>query len=276
MEPDTVQPLAAAPAGAACRRLRPAAGQPGGQPLLRPQRLGGGRGDAAAQWPPRRSAGAAAGWRLRHHRGEILRPGLPGGQQVAGLPGLLRPALLRRGPRLPAGAAAGGRRAAGGRGPGEAVRLREAPAHPLAPAGGGPCCTASPPWRRCGWRRWPTRPGMPRGGRRCGRSRSGKAPATGRRLNRNFSRAGEAGRDARCPIPSPRVAQFEAGPVPAERPSSERGVAVPFTTPHLLGGRIRPGLRGGARAGAGQSGGGGRGLCHALVGAAGHLHADPA
>ena len=42
-----------------------------------------------------------------------------------------------------------------------------------------------------------------------------------------------------------RVAKFEAGQY---RPMTflQRGVAVPFTTPHLLGGRIRPGERGGA------------------------------
>ena len=42
-----------------------------------------------------------------------------------------------------------------------------------------------------------------------------------------------------------RVARFEAGQY---RPLTfpQRGVAVPFTTPHLLGGRMRPGVRGGA------------------------------
>lgn len=45
--------------------------------------------------------------------------------------------------------------------------------------------------------------------------------------------------------PLTRVAKFEAGQY---RPMTflERGVAIPFTTPHLLGGRVRPGLRGGA------------------------------
>lgn len=45
--------------------------------------------------------------------------------------------------------------------------------------------------------------------------------------------------------PLARVARFEAGQY---RPMTflQRGVAVPFTTPHLLGGRIRPGARGGA------------------------------
>ncbi|WP_431271328.1 hypothetical protein [Dankookia sp. P2] len=76
-----------------------------------------------------------------------------------------------------------------------------------------------------------------------------------------------------APETLPWLARYDAGKY---QPVTflERGVVLPFTTPTLLGGRIRPGERKSPELVSGQSGRGGRRLYPALVRHAGCLHPD--
>ena len=88
-----------------------------------------------ARWPASRHTGADAARRIRRHRGEVRPARLPERFQMAGIPRLVRPALLRRRPGVSAGAAARCGRAHRDRGAGGRAAARSAAA----------CDAAGPP-----------------------------------------------------------------------------------------------------------------------------------